>query len=414
MVSYLRAKTGFDRDLWLLQGEMFTRRMVMSSLEIVRPIYLALIGFSPIEIGIITTVGTIATAVESLVFGSLSDKHGRKPFFLMGAIFSVLRLVLYATSRDFIILVLAQGIGALGEGAGAGQPIVSGFIADKTDVHSRPRVFSILAISSALSGTIGSLMAVLPAYYQTSMGLNDADAHALLFWIGAAINAAAIVFVLPIREPKRQRMTAEDRTSPRSLSWREIGKFSLLRSTDGVGMSLVSSLLPLYFYLRFGIGSEDLAPIYALARFLAIPTYIFVPAFSRKVGNVTGLVISRIVTGAVIAVFAIAPSFQTAGALFITYRLLFEFAMPMRQAFSTEIVKAHQTGTMLGIGNSARAFTQSLAPTIAGYLFEFASLSIPFFSGAAILAFNGVQYHLFYGGTDRKPTSEAQKEGKTS
>ena len=159
--------------------------------------------------------------------------------------------------------------------------------------------------------------------------------------------------------------------------------------------------MPLYFYLRFGADSEDLAPIYALARILTIPSYLFVSFFVSRLGNVKCLIISRIVTGVVIAVFAVAPSFPISATLFATYRLLFEFAMPMRQAFSTELVKSHQTGTVLGISNSTRAFFQSLAPAIAGYLFEFASLSLPLFSGAALLAINGVQYHIFY----RKPHS---------
>ena len=120
------------------------------------------------------------------------------------------------------------------------------------------------------------------------------------------------------------------------------------------------------------------------------------PLIASRLGSVRGLIISRISTAAVIAVFALAPNYETSTALFLTYRLLLEFAMPIRQAFSTEIVRAHQIGTLLGISNSARAFVQSTAPTIAGYLFEFASLSLPFYLGAALLILNGIQYHVFY------------------
>lgn len=386
---------GFDRDLWLLQSEMFLSRLVMGFLEIVRPIYLFLIGFDPLAIGFIMTVGTFIDALDTLVTGTLSDRYGRKPFILMGGIFSTIRMVLYALSRDFWILVIAQGIGALGEGPGAGQAVVSGYIADKTGVKERPRIFSVIAISLALSATIGSLMAALPAYFQISLNLDEVSSHTLLFWLGALINALAIFFMLPIKETRKKRENAED-IPPSNLSWGEIGKFCLIRSTDGLGMGLVTSLVPLYFHLRFDAGSEDLALIYALARFLAIPTYLFVPLLVSRLGNVKGLIISRIVTGATIAIFATAYSFQMAAALFATYRLLFEFAMPMRQAFSTELVESHQTGRMIGTSNSARQLAHSLAPTIAGYLFEIGSFSIPFFSGAALLAINGIQYHVFY------------------
>jgi len=391
----LGLRRGFDRDLWLLLGEMFSRRLVMGFLEVVRPIYLSIIGFSPIQIGLIMTTGTIVSALDSLIFGSLSDRYGRKPFILLGSVSSIFRLVLYALSRDFWVLVIAQGIGAVGEGAGAGQPIVSGYIADKTETKDRPHVFSVLAISSAISATIGSLMAFLPAHFQVSLGLDEVNSNILLFWIGAVLNAVAVFFALPIRDVRKTREDGRDNALT-NLSWKGVGKFTIIRSTDGLGMGLVTQLLPLYFLLRFGVGSEDLAPIYALARFLAIPTYFFAPLFASRLGNVKCLIISRVITGIVIAVFAMAPSFQTSAALFVTYRLLFEFAMPMRQAFSAGLVEPRQTGTLLGISNFARSLVQSLAPTVAGYLFEVASLSLPLFSGATLLALNGIQYHVFY------------------
>ena len=84
---------------------------------------------------------------------------------------------------------------------------------------------------------------------------------------------------------------------------------------------------------------------------------------------------------------------------FIVYRPFFEFSMPMRQSFITEVSDPSQTGMMVGAGNSARSFVRSVAPTLAGYLFEFVSLAFPFFLGAAVLATNGVQYYIFYGKT---------------
>jgi MFS family permease len=395
MLTVRGFKRGFDRDLWLLLGEMFSRRLVMGFLEVVRPIYLSLIGFSPLQVGLIMTTGTVMSAIDSLVLGSLSDKYGRKPFILFGSITSTLRMIIYALSQDFWVLMIAQGMGAVGEGAGAGQPIVSGYIADKTKASDRPHVFSVLAISSALSTAIGSLMAFLPAYFQFSLRVDEVSANVLLFWIGVVLNGLAIAFALPIRKARRPIEDRRDRPVT-NLPWGEVSKFCVVRATDGLGMGLVSQLLPLYFHLRFGVGSEDLALYYALARLLAIPTYLFAPLLAVKLGNIKCLIISRLITGAVITVFALAPTFPTSITFFMVYRLLFEFAMPMRQAFSAGIAEPHQTGTLLGISNAARSFVQSLAPTIAGYLFEAASLSLPLFSGAILLALNGVQYHLFY------------------
>jgi len=386
---------GIDRDLKLLMGEMFFRRMVMGFLEVARAIYFALIGFSPLTIGILITIGTIVGAFESLVSGPLSDRYGRKPFLILGGIFSIIRLTLYALSRDFWTLAIAQGIGALGEGAGAGQPVVSGYIADKTEAGKRPAVFSLLGITNAVSTAMGSLMAGLLPFFRLAFNLDEAEAHVPLFWLGVGMNLAGMFFVLPIKEARRSDKENDDARLFK-VSWKEMGKYCIVRSTDGLGMSFVSSLLSLYFYLRFGASSEILAPIYALARFLPVFTYPFIPLFVSRFGDVLCLIVIRIVSGAVVAVFAVVSIFEVAAVIFIAYRFLFEFAMPVRQAFATEIVGQSRTGTIIGISNFSRSLVQSVAPTIAGYLFEFVSYSFPFFSGAALLAINGIQYHMFY------------------
>jgi MFS family permease len=170
----------------------------------------------------------------------------------------------------------------------------------------------------------------------------------------------------------------------------------VVRATDGLAMGMISPLLPLYFYLRFGVGSEDLAPIYALARFLPLFTFLIVPIVVDRFSSIRCLLAIRLVSGAVVTLFALSSTFPIAGLLFVAYRVLSQFSMPVRQAFATEIVTPAKTGMMIGVSTSARSLLQSIAPTIAGYLYESVSLTIPLFSGAALLATNGVQYPLFY------------------
>jgi MFS family permease len=367
----------------------------MGFLEVTRVIYLALIGLSPLAIGFITTLGTVVRAFESLIFGTLSDRFGRKPFLLLGAVFSTIRLVLYAVSRDFWVLTLAQGLGALGEGQGAGQPVVSGYISDRSKPEDRSHVFSVIATTQALSGTIGSLMGGLPAFFQLMWNLDEASSNIPLFWIGVALNVASLLCTLPLREARsttEEQLTRDTQPAP----WSDMLRFSVVRATDGLAMGMISPLLPLYFLLRFGIGSEDLAPVYALARFLPFFAFIAVPYVVARLGNVRCLLIIRVVSGLIVVFFALSNNFITASLLFIIYRVLSQFAMPVRQSFAIEISEPSKTGMMLGVSGSMRAFAQSLAPTIAGYLFESASLSIPLFSGAAMLAINGAQYHVLY------------------
>ena len=397
MWDELRLQGEFDRDLKLLLCEMFSRRIVMGFLEVVRAIYFALIGLSPLAIGMLITVGTVFSAFESFIFGPLSDRYGRKLFLILGGVFSTIRLVLYAVSRDFWILAVAQGIGALGEGVGSGQPVVSGYIADKTRAAKRAHVFSVLAISNSVSSTIGALTAALPAYFQASLGVDVVESHVFLFWVGVAMNVLAMFLLIPLRDVERQRK--EGSVKPAStFSWRELGKYCVIRSTDGLAFGLISPLSSLFFYLRFGATSADLAPIYAIARFVPVFVYFLVPVFVNRFGDVKGLAVTRIASCGVVLALGFASDFASAAFFFVAYRGIVEFAMPMRQAFASGIVEPSQTGAIIGMSSSLRSLIQAAAPTVAGYLFGVSLFTVPLFAGAVLLAVNGVQYRVFYGG----------------
>jgi len=166
--SWLRLPNVFDRDLKLLLCSMSVRRISMGFLGVVRAIYFAMLGFSPIEIGLLLSLATFVSAIHHITFGMLSDRLGRKSFLILGGIFATMRMIIFAVSSDFWMLALGQGLGAMGEGAGAGQPVVSGYIADKINMERRSSIFTALAVSNGLAATVGSLMAVCPLTFRVS------------------------------------------------------------------------------------------------------------------------------------------------------------------------------------------------------------------------------------------------------
>ncbi len=396
--SRLKLPNGFDRDMKLLLYSMASRRLIMGFLQVVRAIYFALLGFSPIVIGILLSVATFVSAVHHIFFGFLSDRFGRKPFILLGGFFATMRMVIFALSTNFWLLTLGQGVGALGEGVGAGQPVVSGYIADKTNSRQRASVFSTLAVTNAIATTIGSLMAGLPTYFQESLSLSIVEAHSLIFWVGAATSAASLLLILPIKEVKPER-DKEIQLKGRFLgveSWGVIGRFSIVRSTSGLGWGLIDSLLPLYFFIRFGVGSEILGPIYAVTRFFSILSYLLIPKIVKQFGDIKAILASRLLTAGLTIAFSMTILYPFAVALLIVFRTVILFAMPIRQSFATSIVDPKETATAIGISNFSRMALRSIAPTMAGYMFETLSLSLPFLSGAGFLAASGILYQVFF------------------
>lgn len=134
--------TGFNKELKLIGLAMVSRRVVMGGMMVIRSLYLYTIGFDPFTIGLLSTIATVVGAARSGIVGLLADKYGKKILIILGGLFSAVRFAIYAFSTDFVMLVIAQGVGAFGEGAGAGQPAMSGIIADNSSAENRTKVFS--------------------------------------------------------------------------------------------------------------------------------------------------------------------------------------------------------------------------------------------------------------------------------
>jgi len=391
-----RLWVGFDRDISLLTRSMFTRRIVMGFLQVVRAIYFALLGFSPVEIGLLLSVATLISALNNIVFGYLCDRYGRKPFLVLGCVLSSVRTGLFAVTTDFWFLALAQGVGAMGEGVGAGQPVVSGYITDKTDVLERPNVYSTMAITNSLATTIGLAFGGLPQYLESTMGYDVVGAHQVLWAACTVVNLVSLVFLFPLRE-SHTRVVAGEKPEPRKIrNWSTIIQFSLVRSTSGFGWSMINSLMTLYFFYRFGVGSDALGPILAFARFLSMFTYLVVPRVVDLLGSINTLIVSRVAASVLTVGFALVDWFPLAVGLMVLIRLVVLFSMPIRQTFASGMVDPEETATAIGVSNSARMGAQTVAPSLAGYMFEAVSLTLPFYTGALLLALNGVLYWVYF------------------
>jgi MFS family permease len=397
VTSLIRMPEGFDRDIRLLTTSMFTRRIVMGFLQVVRAIYFALLGYTAVEIGLLLSLATIVSAVHHITFGYLCDRYGRKPFLVLGTFFATMRMVIFALSTDFWMLALGQGLGAMGEGAGAGQPVVSGYITDKTEATQRPGVYSAMAITNGLAASIGSVFGGLPVYLQNFYGFNVVEAHRLLWWACALVTVLSMVFLLPIREPQRRTShSGEAEKGGKIRNWGVILRFSLVRSTSGLGWGMTESLMTLYIFYRFGVGSDALGPIYSLSRFISIFSYLLIPRLVGRFGGINTIIGSRIAAAGLTTAFALANTYPVAITLFVVNRIVVMFSMPIRQTFASGMVDPDETATAIGVSNFARMGVRSLAPTLAGYMFETISLSMPFFTGAVLMAANGVLYWMFF------------------
>ena len=388
--------TGFNKELKLIGLAMASRRVVMGGMMVVRSLYLYNIGFDPFTIGLLSTIATVVGAARSGIVGLLADRYGKKILIVLGGFFSAVRFGIYAVSTDFVMLVIAQGVGAFGEGAGAGQPAMSGMIADNSSAQNRTRVFSVLAITNAIASAVGSLLAGLPKGFQSWFRVEHVQSYQLFFLLGAIFSILSIVVMIPLKEkPRTRRAVASESILPKK-SWKAISRFSFVRATGGFGFGMTESLIPLWFKIVFGVGEEVLSIVYAASRFLSIFSYLGVMRFASAVGEMGSIAMTRVASSVMMVVMVVSPNYLVAAVLLMAYRVSLMFTMPVRQSFITSIVDPSERSSAVGISNLSRMAVRSFGPATGGYIMQSISTSLPFFIGSGVVALNGVLYYLLF------------------
>lgn len=157
-----------SQRLWqLIQPEWMTRDMTFllcartcmsvtrALAGIVAPIYLAVLGFGGLTLGVLFTATALVSALLTNTIGLLSDRFGRKPVLVITPMLAGAAGLVYAFSHTAGVLFVFAALGSFGRGAGAGggiigpyQPAEQALLADavlhvieivSSDVSASPR-----------------------------------------------------------------------------------------------------------------------------------------------------------------------------------------------------------------------------------------------------------------------------------
>lgn len=161
-------------------------------------LYMASLGLTKSQIGSLFTAGAVAAAITSPVWGSLSDRFGRKKILIFSmAIFAAVFLG-YAFSSNYIHLILIQ----VGEGiawAAMGSTAVA-LVADMVPEESRGKAMGIYnmtwntgwIIGPSLGGVFSDQIGFMPTFLMCT-GLTLTGIFMAVFLIPGRLPRAAAI-----------------------------------------------------------------------------------------------------------------------------------------------------------------------------------------------------------------------------
>lgn len=361
-----------NRLLFLIVSSMITG-ITWGANSLLMPLYLKDLGLTPLDIGTIIALSILFSAFMSLILSAYADAFGKVKGLTIQTSLSILGLILLIAGIPFGYLTL---------GGFGGGTIKMAMISDLSD--NMERDLSRVNSGSILFSVIGSAMAGLlyPKY---------------VFLIEIVLFLVSISLVVIVGEVGKP--TGKFKLG--ITSKRTVFKFST-DSLIGLGAGMVIPLMSLWFYLKFGVGREELAPIYIISELTLAASSMLSPILSRKIGTVNTIFLTELVSILLLVYLPFTGSFILASAVYVVRNVLMNMTSPIREAFILRLIPREERTRGNGIVNMFHAIPRAIGPEIGGTLFNLGNLTLPFLITASLYSVSGLAFFLMFRKTSAK------------
>jgi MFS family permease len=406
------------RDVSLLIGARTFMSAARALAGVVVPIYLALIGFSGLQLGVLFVVVALTSAILSTTVGVLSDRIGRKLFLIALPLLAAVSSFAFAGTQAVVPIFIFASLGSFGRGAGAGagiigpyQPAEQAWLADAVPSRTRNALFGWVAFASSLGALIGGgpLVALVQLLRQQDLaGTADLTTYRLEFLVMGGLALAAGLLAVPIADKRPTRVPPALRPpeASRRFFWprlrlsREtrsvLGRLWITNGVNGLAVGFFGPFITYWFYQRYGAGPAMIGLLYSLINLTTMVSNLGAARIAARLGLVRAIVSSRALQAILMLPMVLAPTFWLAGACYLLRMLAQRVALPLRQSYVMGVLPAEERGTAGALSNLPMQATSAASPALAGYLFDHIALALPFEIGAFLQGVNALLFWMFF------------------
>jgi MFS family permease len=361
------------------------------------PIYLSVLGFSPLLVGTFLTISTLASGVIDIVFGLLADRYGRKKLLLFNILMSSLYYLIPLVTNN-ITLILAS---ALFTYQGSRSPIVNALLADYSTDEERTNVFTLKLFFGSVLSIFGPLISGLPVIFQNILKFDEVTSFKPLYVMGFGLTIICVILLSLIKESIGSNLR-EKITIPKD-QYHIIIKLATTRVMDTMAVGITLNIFSLWFSIRYNVGIGVVSIVFTFAQFVESLAYLLAPYLAARWGNVKTTVIIRAFGAFFMFSLAFAPTPLIAALLYASRNAFQRISHPLRESYVMAILDPQVRASGSALINIPRLLISTAGPSIGGYLIEISPFFPPFLSGI-IFGFGDILYWLFF--KDIKPPEE--------
>jgi MFS family permease len=396
-------------DRRILYATAFLRALATGMMGVLLGIYLARMAFTPSQIGLVISVGMAGATLAALLVTLAGDHLGRRRLLFWLALMSALGgavLALYSSPITIGIAAFVGMLNGMGRDRGAALVLEQAIIPSTVSDQERTRAFAWYNLLQDVGHGVGGLLAALPALLRAA-GVGDLTSfQAVVILYAILLLVSAVLYLRLSAQAEAPLQLPRLVVSPHSR--KVLLRISLLFGLDSVAGGFVgTALLSYFFYERFGVSESLIAVLFFGARGMNAISHLGAAWLVRRIGLVNTMVFTHIPSSLLLVTVAFAPNFWVAAVLFLLREGLVEMDVPTRQSYVMAVVRPEERTFASGVTHLVRLGGWAVAPSFAGVLMQFATLSTPLLIGAAMkIAYDVMLYRAFIG---LKPPEELSK-----
>ena len=343
------------------------------------PFYIEALGATGSDLGLLVATSALLEFLCAPIWGSVSDRIGRKPVLVAGMVGYGLSSLLFGFSTQLWMLCASRALSGLLSSATATSAMA--YVSDCTSEEDRGSGIGMLGAAMGLGLIIGPGLG----------GWLGAGSLATPFFIAAGLALVAlllIVALVPESLPAEGRQRERLRSVRFSELWRAlsspVGALLALLFLVSFGLTNFEAVFGLYAAGKLGYGPERVGVILVVVGVVStLGKATLIGPLTRRWGEAVIIKASMLASSVGFVVLLLANSYLAvllATGLFILSKTLLRTAL-LSLASRRAIVGQ---GAVMGLGNSFINLGRIAGPIWAGFIFD-VNTSYPYLSGAVIM-----------------------------
>ncbi len=370
---------GLKRELWLLFALNLAVGFSSQFIQPLFPLYLESLNASEVEIGLVLSLGNIASMFLMIPSGLLMNRIGKKKLLLLSVFLSFFPLLFIATINDWKTATPFY----ITFNASFSFFIVArmAMISENATPDNRATLFGIMNMAWPIGGILAP---VLSGYIVENYGWTPT------FQITSIIMAMSFIPTLMLREAVPAKVMYQESPERASILERRylpfISLVFLFHFVMGMVEGLIGAVLPLFLKYQIRISESLIGLFFTLSSvmilFIQIPSGRLADTYGRK----KVLVMSLLPVPIAFGLWIFIDNWLILLVLFTAANGFRSMTWPSSLALLSDHIPSELLGSALGIRMTSMRLGSTFGPLVGGYLYSRVNYNSPFLASAILIA----------------------------